>query len=100
MSLMEKLFLKYESDFEDIWYRLANFKESERRAADFENAENITVNIVSLHTQEKKSGYKKTTVILVSMDMETYYTTQCTNAHAQKWITPRMYPWVLWNNLF
>ena len=52
------MFSKCKSDFEDIQYRVADFKESERCASDFEDTKDITVNSGSLHPQEKQSGNK------------------------------------------
>ena len=49
MSMIEEFVSKLNKlDFEDIRYCLADFKSSERRAADFEDTVNITVNSVSL----------------------------------------------------
>ena len=60
-SNMEEFIENCKSGFEDIWDRLVVFKESEiyaenseRRTADFEDAENITINSVSLLPKEKK----------------------------------------------
>ena len=54
-----KIFSEYKLDFEDIQYRLGDDKELKRRAAYFEDAAYGTVDIVSLHPQEKKIGDEK-----------------------------------------
>ena len=49
VSLMEESFSKYKSAFENIRDCHADFKESERRTAYFEDSANITVDGVSLN---------------------------------------------------